>query len=304
MPDVVIGTSGWSYKEWEGVFYPEGEKSKLSFYAKYFKTVEIDSSFYAYPKQGMVYGLGRYTPDDFVFTAKLPKLITHDKKLDLDKGVRADTLRFLSVMKPLMDKRKLGPILIQLPPSFTYDKDAKRLRGYLGGLPGDVAFAVEFRHKSWMRGETWDMLKKNDVAYTIVDEPLLPPDVQITADFSFIRWHGRAERPWYDYHYKEAELDPWVPKVKEVAGKVKKTYGYFNNHFHGFAVENALQMLTKLQVASSGQKELLQAVSKRIDERLKGPKPRPQKGAAGTTPLDFFVEKKPKPHTLNTRKRG
>jgi uncharacterized protein YecE (DUF72 family) len=284
LPDVNIGTSGWSYKEWEGAFYPPNEKSKLSFYSKYFKTVEIDSTFYAYPKQGMVYGLARYTPDDFSFTAKLPKLITHDKKLDLDKGVHADLMRFLGLMKPLMDKRKLGPLLIQLPPSFTYEKDAKKLRGFLGGLPGDVSFAVEFRNRTWLRAETWDMLKKNGVANTIVDEPLLPPETKVTADFSFVRWHGRGAMPWYNYRYKEAELDPWVTKVKEVASRVKKTYGYFNNHFRGYAIENALQMLGKLGAANAEQKELLKAVSKRIDGQLKL---KSDKKTAGATLLDF-----------------
>ncbi len=284
MPDISIGTSGWSYKDWEGVFYPEKEKLKLSFYAKYFRTVEIDSSFYAYPKQGLVYGLARYTPDDFVFSAKLPKLITHDKKLELRKGVHADLMRFLDVMKPLLNRRKLGPVLIQLPPSFAYEKDAKKLGAFLRRLPGDVQFAVEFRNHSWLRGETWDMLRRNNVANTIVDEPLLPPQTEVTADFTFIRWHGHAERPWYNYRYREEELDPWVPKVKEVAAKVKKTYGYFNNHFRGYAIENALQMLSKLGVATAEQRELQKAVSRRIDERLKREK---SEKTVGATLTDF-----------------
>jgi uncharacterized protein YecE (DUF72 family) len=274
LPDVNIGTSGWSYKEWEGVFYPPKEKSKLTFYSRYFKTVEIDSSFYAYPKQGMVYGLARYTPDDFTFSAKLPKLITHDKKLDLDKGVHADLVRFLRLMKPLVDKRKLGPVLIQLPPNFSYDKDVKKLKGFLGGLPGDVSFAVEFRNLSWLRPETWDILKKNDVSNTIVDEPLLPPDTVVTSkNLSFIRWHGRHDKPWYDYRYGGEELDSWVPKVKEVSSQVKKTYGYFNNHFRGCAVENALQMLEKLGAATAEQKELQKSVTQRIDDAWKRAKP-------------------------------
>jgi uncharacterized protein YecE (DUF72 family) len=284
LPDINIGTSGWSYREWEDVFYPPGEKSKLSFYAKYFKTVEIDSSFYAYPKKGMVYGLARYTPDDFVFSAKLPRLITHEKRLDLDKGVHADLIRFLRVMKPLIDKGKLGPVLIQLPPSFSYEKDAKKMNGFLESLPGDISFAAEFRNLSWLRPETWDMLKKNGVANTIVDEPLLPPDTQVTSDVSFIRWHGRNDKPWYDYRYKEKELDPWVGKVKEASARVKKTYGYFNNHFRGGAVENALQMLEKLGAATNEQKELREAVTKRIDEGWARAKP--GKLTAGTL-LDY-----------------
>ena len=87
MSNVSIGTSGWSYKEWEGVLYPKGEKAKLSYYARYFKTVEIDSTFYAFPKERMIRGAMRSTPQDFVFSAKLPKVITHDKSLEIEKGV-------------------------------------------------------------------------------------------------------------------------------------------------------------------------------------------------------------------------
>ena len=102
--------------------------------------------------------------------------------------------------------------------------------------------------------------------------------------FSFVRWHGHGERPWYNYRYKAEELDPWVPKVKEVSAKVKNTYGYFNNHFRGYAIENALQMLGKLGAATTEQKELLKAVSQRIDEQLKRPK---SEKSAGGTLLDF-----------------
>jgi uncharacterized protein YecE (DUF72 family) len=286
IPNFSIGTSGWSYKEWEDVFYPPGEKSKLSFYARYFKTVEIDSSFYAYPKEGMVHGLARFTPDDFVFSAKLPKLITHEKKLDMGKGVHSDLIRFLGVMRPLVERGKLGPVLIQLPPSFSYEKDVKKLDGFLGSLPGDVSFAVEFRNLSWLRPESYDMLRRAGVANTIVDEPLLPPDTVVTSpDFAFLRWHGRNDKPWYDYRYKQEELDPWVGKVREVTAKVKKTYGYFNNHFRGAAVENALQMLEKLGDATKEQKELQENVSKRIDEGWSRAKP--GKLTAGTL-LDYY----------------
>jgi uncharacterized protein YecE (DUF72 family) len=269
-----IGTSGWSYREWEDIFYPPGEKSKLSFYTRYFDTVEIDSSFYAYPKKGMIHGLARFTPDDFIFSAKLPKLITHQKKLDMGKGVHADLIRFLDVMKPLIEREKLGPVLIQLPPRFSYEDDVKKLGEFLEALPADVAFAVEFRNLSWQRQESYDLLRKSGVANTIVDEPLLPPDTQVTSpDLAFIRWHGRNDKPWYDYRYKQEELDPWVGKVKDVAAKVRKTYGYFNNHFRGAAVENALQMLEKLGKASKEQKELQEKVSMRIDEGWKRAKP-------------------------------
>jgi len=105
-----------------------------------------------------------------------------------------------------------------------------------------------------MRNETWELLKKYDVAYTVVDEPLLPSDVHLTADFAYFRWHGRGESVWFDYHYGKEELDPWVPRIEETAGKVKKVVGYFNNHFHGYAPENCLYLIEKLGLLSEEQK--------------------------------------------------
>ena len=103
--------------------------------------------------------------------------------------------------------------------------------------------------------ETFALLKQYGVAYTIVDEPLLPPEVHLTADFAYFRWHGKGEDIWFDYRYSEEELEPWVPKVQEVANNVKKVYGYFNNHYHGYAPENCLQLLEKLGLASENQKK-------------------------------------------------
>ncbi len=255
MGELLIGTSGWSYKEWVGVFYPSSSTNKLSFYSKVFGTAEVDSTFYAYPSKGLVLGWARYTPDNFVFSAKLPQLLTHEKKLDLGKGVEADLVKFLSLMKPLIASGKLGPVLVQLPPSFSYQADFDKLKGFLGAVPDDVKFAVEFRHPSWLREDIWSLLRGRNVANVIVDEPLLPPDTVVTADFAFIRWHGHGSRPWYNYRYRKAELESWVPKVQDVVGRAKKTYGYFNNHFRGFAVENSLKMMGMLGVSNAQQDE-------------------------------------------------
>jgi uncharacterized protein YecE (DUF72 family) len=255
LAELVIGTSGWSYKEWEGVFYPSSGTNKLSFYSKIYSTAEVDSSFYAYPSKGLVLGWARYTPENFVFSVKLPRLLTHDKKLDITKGAEADLIRFLGLLKPLIVTGKLGPVLVQLPPSYSFESDFEKLKGFLGRAPEDVRFAVEFRHPSWLREEVWSLLRSRNVANVIVDEPLLPPDTVVTADFSFVRWHGHGTRPWYNYRYNEKELEGWVPKVKEVASRVKKTFGYFNNHFNGFAVENSLRMMEMLGVSNPQQQE-------------------------------------------------
>ena len=262
MAELRVGTSGWSYNEWAGVFYPNSSINKLSFYSKVYRTAEVDSTFYAYPSKGLVLGWARNTPDDFVFSVKLPQLLTHEKKLDLDKGTEADLIRFLGLLKPLIAGGKLGPVLIQLPPSYSFQTDFEKLKGFLASAPEDVRFAVEFRHPSWLREEVWSYLRGRNVANVIVDEPLLPPETIVTADFAFIRWHGRGTRPWYNYRYSDRELDGWVPKVKEVTSRVEKTYGYFNNHFRGFAVENSLKMMEKLGVSTPQQEEVREKATK------------------------------------------
>lgn len=265
MSQLLIGTSGWSYSELAGVFYPTSNTNKLSFYSKIFKTVEIDSTFYAFPAQGSVMGWSRYTPDDFVFSAKLPRLLTHEKKLDLEQGVEGDLTKFLGLMKPLIVAGKLGPVLVQLPPSFVYEDDSVRLERFLEIVPEDISFAVEFRHPSWLREEAWSLLRSHNVANVIVDEPLLPPDTVTTADFAFIRWHGRGTRPWYNYRYSKSELDNWVPKVQNVVASTKQTFGYFNNHFRGFAVENSLTMMKMLGVSTPRQEEVLDRATRFIE---------------------------------------
>ena len=126
--ELILGTSGWSYDEWVGPFYREKQK-KFSSYAEFFNTSEINSTFYAYPKEGMIRGLDRYSPPGFIFAAKMPRLITHKKRLRLDLSVEDDLERFTELMMPLAEK--LGPILIQLPPSFTYHRDGQALEEFL-----------------------------------------------------------------------------------------------------------------------------------------------------------------------------
>ena len=149
-------------------------------------------------------------------------------------------------MKPLTEAGKLGCLLVQLPPFLTFD--ANRLQSFLEILPDSPTFAVEFRNNSWLQADTFNLLKKHNVAYTIVDEPLLPPDIHVTSEISYIRWHGRGSKPWFNYKYSEKELQDWVPKIKETSQKAKKVLGYFNNHFHGYAPENSLQMMQMLGV--------------------------------------------------------
>jgi len=270
MGEIRLGTSGWSYREWVGPFYPDSKTRMLSHYSQVFRTVEIDSTFYSYPSRGTVFGWLRYTPKDFVFSAKLPKVITHEKKLDLRQGVKADLLRFVELMEPLQRAGKLFTLLIQLSPGLRKDLDL--LEDFLKGLPEGYGFAIEFRHKTWWDEDVWNLLRKYDIANTIVDEPLLPPEPVVTADFAYMRWHGRGRRPWYNYCYSIDELKPWIPRIMEVADKTKAIYGYFNNHYHGYAVENCLQVLEMLGAATPQQVEARRAAEQYINTGIIGAK--------------------------------
>jgi uncharacterized protein YecE (DUF72 family) len=254
--NIFLGCCGWSYKEWEGNFYPKKAKeSKLRAYSRVFKTAEIDSTFYRNPSKETVMGWLKYSPSDFVFSAKLPKTITHDKVLSLKKDVKADLEIFLDLMMPLQLGGKLACLLIQLPPKYSYNP--KNLEAFFQILDSRFRYAVEFRNLTWLMAETrtFELLEKYQVAYTNVDEPLLPPEMHLTADFSYFRWHGHGENIWFDYRYSKEELEPWVPKVEDTAGKVKKVYGYFNNHYHGYAPENCLQLIERLGLLSEQQKK-------------------------------------------------
>ena len=255
--NIFLGTCGWSYKEWEGVFYQKkSSESKLRAYSRVFKTAEIDSTFYRNPSKSTVMGWLKYSPSDFVFTAKLPKTITHENMLGLKKEVKADLEVFLDLMRPLQLGGKLACLLIQLPPKYVYNP--QNLEAFFQMLDPMFRYAVEFRNLTWLMPatKTLELLKQYEVAFTIVDEPLLPPEVHLTTDFAYFRLHGRGEEIWFDYLYKEEELTPWVPKVQDAAKKVKQVYGYFNNHYHGYAPENCLQLLEKLGLLSANQRKV------------------------------------------------
>lgn len=256
--NVFLGTSGWSYAEWEGKFYSKAEKRKLRAYSRVFHTVEIDSTFYRNPSKGTVMGWLKYSPSDFVFTAKLPKVVTHDKKLGLNGDFKSELNVFFDLMRPLQLGGKLACFLIQLPPSYEYNPE--NLEDFFGLLDPIFKYAVEFRNLSWMRKETWSLLRKYNVAFTNVDEPLLPGDVYCTSDFAYFRWHGRGEKIWFDYHYSKEELEPWVPKVQQAASRGSKVYGYFNNHYHGYAPENCLQLIERLGLLTKEQKKIADKV--------------------------------------------
>jgi uncharacterized protein YecE (DUF72 family) len=121
-----------------------------------------------------------------------------------------------------------------------------------------------------MNDLTWKILAKYETAYCIVDEPLLAPELHVTSPIGYIRWHGHGKEPWYDYRYTREQLQEWAPRIKEVSENSEKTFGIFNNHFHGYAIENCLQMMKMLNLATSTQERALNRVGASIDRELLG----------------------------------
>lgn len=263
LPKILLGTSGWSYDEWIAPVYRSKNEPKLRRYSGFFKTAEMDSSFYAYPRREAVLAMADNVPEGFVFTAKAPQEVTHNLALDVKAGADKALQKFTEIMKPLNNTGMLGCILLQLPPKM--ENNPEKLETFLEAVDRDFRYAVEFRHPSWLNEETYRILEKNRAAYTIVDEPLLPPTVKVTADFAYVRWHGRGHEPWYNYLYSVDELETWVPRLRHVSEKVEVVYGYFNNHFHGYAVYNCIQVLEMLGLAEEKHTALKQQIENYFD---------------------------------------
>jgi uncharacterized protein YecE (DUF72 family) len=240
----------------------------LQQYASVFDTVELNSSFYKPPDEGTILGLTKYTNRGFMFSAKINRKFTHDLAMKLDEDAITELENFVQLFDPLLTQDRLGCFLVQLPPSLK--RDDKMLENFLASLPHRYDYVVEFRHKSWMDAETWRILGRYQAAYCVVDEPLLPPELHITSDIGYIRWHGHGERPWYDYQYNQKQLQEWVPKIKAVRENTRKTFGIFNNHFHGYAPENCLQIMDMLGVANTKQTKILKRVQQHIERELAG----------------------------------
>jgi uncharacterized protein YecE (DUF72 family) len=252
-PGLHIGTSGWSYGEdWVGAFY-SSKSSMLEQYLAYFNTVEINSTFYALPKPKFISHLAELVSPSKFFTAKIPKKVTHDHRLDLS-GEGGEVLsQFFELMTPL--RSKLPVMLIQLPP-WNID-DMANLESFLSALDTRFRYAIEFRHESWLKPAVYSLLEKYGVATVVVDEPKLPVDLRTTADFAYVRWHGHGTSPWYRYRYSVAELEGWVPRIQSLESQSKTVLGYFNNHFYGNAPLNALQLLQMLNATDERQETKL-----------------------------------------------
>lgn len=244
---VRIGTQGWAYDDWKGVFYPPGAKQedRLPFYAGVFDTVELDTTFYHAPRATIARSWARHAPEGFKFAAKVPRAITHEARLR-GAGERLDA--FARAMEPLGDK--LGPLLVQLPAEFTRDDGTLRdLDAFLAGASEGLAVAVEFRHASWHEPAVMDVLRRRRAALAWTEWRELPPVREVTADFLYLRWLGdRREIDRYDRVQvdRSASFAAWQADLERVLGEVREVYGYFNNHWAGHSPASANEMKRRL----------------------------------------------------------
>jgi uncharacterized protein YecE (DUF72 family) len=229
---IYLGTQGWSYKDWVGSFYPPNTKVSdyLSHYATMFDAVELDTTFYGTPAAARVDRWYSTTPPHFQFTAKLPRSITHDRHL-VQAG---DELQeFLRVITRL--GTKLGAVLIQLPPDFT-EEERPALQQFIENLSGEIRWAVEFRHRSWLTEETYDLLRDRHIGWAMIDLRYMPVVREVTADFSYVRWLGNRQdivRVHQTQIDRTERLDTWAETLDSVARRVERVYGFVNNHYSG-----------------------------------------------------------------------
>lgn len=236
MSKVRIGTSGWHYKHWLGVFYPEGTRASdmFQFYARSFDTVEINNSFYRLPTANTFDNWRESSPPKFCYAVKGSRFITHMKKL---KDPQSSSAKFFLAADRL--GKKLGPILFQLPPR--WKMNLERLEEFLQTLPPEHEYAIEFRDESWLVREAYDLLRKYNAAFCIHDFADMRVPLEITADFTYIRFHGPTSAKYWG-SYPDRELRAWADRIKSWRRDLSSVYAYFNNDPEGAAVKNALTL--------------------------------------------------------------
>lgn len=239
-----VGTSGWHYDDWRGRFYPEALPSGgwLGFYAREFRTAEINNSFYRLPKRETWEKWRETVPGDFRFAVKAHRLITHQKKLKDGSGYLENFLEHAGLLG-----ERLGPVLFQLPG--TWHANRERLAGFVDRLPEPGArYVFEFRHESWLAEEILDILRSRNIAFCCFDMPGLSWPVLATADFAYVRFHG-AGQVKYAGRYHGNTLKRWARLLQNLAQDVDELFIYFNNDLRAHAVENARTMADLLAVA-------------------------------------------------------
>jgi uncharacterized protein YecE (DUF72 family) len=253
---IYLGTSGYSYADWVGPFYPAGTASRdfLRHYARLFAAVEIDYTYYRLPEARTLAAMARQVTPDFRFALKATSVFTHERE-----ATDQTFAQYLRALEPLQEEGKLACVLAQFPHSF---HNTQTNRAYLARLRegfGETPLVVEFRHLSWIKDPVFELLRALRLGFCCVDQPrlpnLVPPVAVTTSDWGYLRFHGRNQRQWwqheeawqrYDYLYAREELAEWVPKARDLAAQSKHTAVFFNNHYAGQAPTNALQFAEML----------------------------------------------------------
>jgi uncharacterized protein YecE (DUF72 family) len=243
---VRIGCSGWSYDDWRGGLYPEGlpQRRWLERYAEVFDTVEVNATFYRLPKESTVEGWVEQVPGDFLFAIKSSRYLTHMKRL---REITDSVARFWEPLEPLRRRRRLGPVLWQLPENFHRDDDL--LASALTELPpADHCF--EFRHPSWFAGPVRDLLAEHGASLAIGDDKRRPlPEAKPAGKIAYLRLHyGHRGR---DGNYSEAELDGWRRRIAAWRSR-RPVFVYLNNDWKGYAPTNARYLKRGLSQGGSG----------------------------------------------------
>jgi len=248
----LIGTSGFSYDDWKGVFYPADlpKEDYLRFYSMFFPFVELDFSYYRMPEAWRLEQMAAATPKDFLFTIKAHRSLTHESQ-DHWPNIAAE---FLSALRVRPFRERLAGVLLQFPHGFHYS-DPNRI--YLGELTkelGELPLFLEFRNGEWSGSSVAEEAGKRGIGLVSVDAPDLPNlpgrDLPMTSSAAYIRFHGRNSEAWwakdgssrYDYSYSNAELSEWAHKITAAEKKTSLVLATFNNHPNGNAVLDARRL--------------------------------------------------------------
>jgi uncharacterized protein YecE (DUF72 family) len=247
-----FGTSGYSYADWKGPYYPEKIKDAemLPFYAREFDTVEINYTYYRMPEARTLAAMAHKVPQGFTFTVKANQDMTHTR--DVGKETFDD---FLAALDPLRQEGKLGCVLAQFPSSFQNTDENRDYLALFRERMGDAPTVVEFRHRSWAEESVFAALRALELGFCCVDQPgfrtLMPPLAVATGPIAYVRFHGRNARQWwhheeayerYSYSYSDAELAEWVPKVRSLEEQASVVYLFANNHYQGQSVSTVRQL--------------------------------------------------------------
>ena len=261
-PLIRVGPAGWSYKDWEGVVYPEKPGKKfdpLEYLSRFFDTIEINSSFYRPPTPSTTKSWANRVAANkqFTFTAKLHRVFTHER----GKATKEDEKAFRVGMDVLAKEGKLGSVLLQFPWSFKNTADDRIYLAKLLERFRQYPLVVEVRHASWNNEEVYEWFEEREVGVCNIDQPIfsrsIRPAALTTSPVGYVRLHGRNYKNWfrekaprderYNYLYSVDELEPWLVRIKQVAKQTRETYVITNNHFRGQAVVNAVEIKAALK---------------------------------------------------------